>query len=142
MRRRLWLEHAVMREMIASCQTAYPEEACGLLGGVVGIASSHYGVANVAREPAERFEMDPVGQLQAFRTIEERGEELIAIYHSHPSTAAVPSKADLRQVAYPDAYYLIVSLASGPPQVRAYRLFPSAGRAVEVHWYPVRSRRV
>ena len=99
MRRRLWLETGVVREMLAACQSAYPAEACGLLGGVDGVAASHYGVLNVAAEPTERFEMDPVGQLEAFRRIKMHGEELIAIYHSHPSTAAVPSKADLRHVS-------------------------------------------
>lgn len=142
MQQRLWLGSGVLREMLEACQTAYPSEACGLLGGKSGVASTHYGVANVADRPTERFEMDPAGQLKAFRLMEERGEELIAIYHSHPSTAAVPSKADLRQFAYPDAFYIIVGLSGGGVQVRAYRVDIIGRRAVEVYWFEARSRRV
>lgn len=137
----LWLERGVLREMLDASIAAYPAEACGLLGGTGGIASSHYGVQNVADRPTERFEMDFADQLQAFRMIEQRGEELIAIYHSHPTTAATPSTADLQRIAYPKAFYVIVGLAGSTPQVRAYRVDGSARRAVGVHWYEVKPRR-
>lgn len=142
MQRRLWLETHVARAMLAACRAAYPHEACGLLGGKGNLATSHHAVANVAERPAERFEMDPDGQLRALLAIEERGEELVAIYHSHPSTTAFPSKDDLHRAAYPDAFYLIVSLAGPNPILRAYQIDPRSRRAVEVRWFEAGPRRV
>ena len=45
------------------------------------------------------------------REIEEAGEELVAIYHSHTKSAAYPSQTDINLAGWPEAVYLIVSLA-------------------------------
>src|SRR5690606_23320456 len=60
--RRLWIERPVLDAMFAASLQAAPAEACGLLGGRDGVATSHYPVPNVAPEPTERFVMDPAGQ--------------------------------------------------------------------------------
>lgn len=142
MLRRLWLETGVAHEMLAACQAAYPAEACGLLGGKGTLATSHFPVPNVADRPGERFEMDPAGQAEALAAIAARGEDLVAIYHSHPATAAVPSRADLRRAAYPGVFHLIVGLAGARPRIRAYLIDPAVRRAVEVRWYTAPPRRV
>ena len=55
--------------------------------------------------------MDPQGQYNALKAIEDAGGELLAIYHSHTKSAAYPSQTDVNQaVDWPDAIYLIVSL--------------------------------
>lgn len=126
--------------MYETCRRAAPAEACGLLAGRGSIATAHYPVANVALRPAERFEMDPHGQMEAFAAMERRGEELVAIYHSHPSTGAVPSRADILSANYPHAFYLIVGLPPGGPRLRAYRIYPQARTAVEVRWLEIRAR--
>jgi len=133
--RRLLIDGGVLEAVFEACRRAAPAEACGLLGGRDGVARTHYPVANIAPCPAECFEMDPQGQLEAFQAMRERGEELIAIYHSHPSTGAAPSQADLRSAHYPEAYYLIVGLSRGRPHLRAYRIHPRAKTAVEVYWF-------
>ena len=45
----------------------------------------------------------------------------MAIYHSHPRSAAEPSQTDINLAEYPDYLYVIVSLA-GEPDVRAWRI--------------------
>jgi len=130
----------VLDAMFAASLQAAPAEACGLLGGRDGVATSHYPVPNVAPEPTERFVMDPAGQREAFTAMERRGEELVAIYHSHPSTGASPSKADLLSAHYLDAFYLIVGLRQGRPYLRAFRIHPRTRAAVEVRWLAVRPR--
>lgn len=141
MGRPLRLEYDVVRQMLAACQNAYPAEACGLLSGASQVATSHQEITNVATKPTERFEMDPRELEQAFERIKRQEERLIAVYHSHPSTSPVPSKADLEQATDLSAYYVIVGLASGAPRIRAFRIDPRVRRAVEVRWYPVgRSR--
>ena len=60
-------------------------------------------VVNAAASPL-RYEMDPQGQYNALKAIEDDGEELLAIYHSHTKSAAYPSQTDVNQaVAWPDA---------------------------------------
>jgi len=59
----------------------------------------------------------------ALRLMRERGEELFAIYHSHPSSPATPSIIDLEEAGYPEALYLIISLnTKGVLEVRGFRL--------------------
>ena len=53
----------------------------------------------------------------------ELGEELFAIYHSHPTTPALPSFYDLDEAAYPDALYLIISLnTKGILEMRGFKI--------------------
>ena len=47
------------------------------------------------------------------RAIEEAGEELAAIYHSHTKSPAYPSQTDVNLAGWPEAVYLIVSLPIG-----------------------------
>ena len=55
------------------------------------------------------------------RAIEEAGEELVAIYHSHTKSAAYPSQTDVNLAGWPDAVYLIVSLAEpDAPDVKGF----------------------
>ncbi len=59
-------------------------------------------VANAAASPL-RYEMDPQGQYNALKAIEDGGGELLAIYHSHTKSAAYPSQTDVNQaVAWPE----------------------------------------
>lgn len=66
--------------------------------------------------------MDPREQWLAFRDMETKGEELVAIYHSHPVTQPYPSPTDRAEAHYPEALYVLVSLRSAEPEVQAYRL--------------------
>jgi [CysO sulfur-carrier protein]-S-L-cysteine hydrolase len=55
------------------------------------------------------------------RRIEDAGEELVGIYHSHTRSAAYPSQTDINLAGWPDAVYLIVSLeGSGAPEVKGF----------------------
>ncbi len=48
---------------------------------------------------------------------------MLAIYHSHTHTEAYPSPTDVSLAAWPEAYYLIVSLADeANPVLRAFRI--------------------
>ena len=63
----------------------------------------------------------------------DNGEELKAIYHSHPEAPAQPSLDDIRQHEYPDVLYLIVSLATrGVLDLRGFRIRNGKIEAVEI----------
>jgi proteasome lid subunit RPN8/RPN11 len=54
--------------------------------------------------------------------MDEHGEELVAIYHSHPASQPYPSPTDRVESHYPDVVYVLVSLRSQKPEVRAFRI--------------------
>ncbi len=117
------ISQALIDEMIAHAREDLPNECCGMIGGSDGEATSLIRVANSAASPL-RYEMDPQQQYNALKTIEDGGDELLAIYHSHTKSAAYPSQTDVNQaVAWPEQIYVIVSLADEQaPDVKAYLL--------------------
>lgn len=54
------------------------------------------------------------------------GEELVGIYHSHPASIPYPSPTDRLEAFYPDAVYVLVSLRTGDPELRAFRIAADA----------------
>lgn len=100
-----------------------PEEVCGILSGEDHTVRRVYRGINAAADRLVRYEMDPRQQLEIMRQIDADGEEMVAIYHSHPRSSAYPSRIDLELAYYPDSAYVIVSLSEpGKPEVRAYRI--------------------
>jgi proteasome lid subunit RPN8/RPN11 len=117
------IAQSLIDEMVAHAREDLPNECCGMVGGRDGEATEVVRVENSAASPL-RYEMDPQGQYNALKSIEDRGDELLAIYHSHTKSAAFPSQTDVNQaVAWPEQVYLIVSLADPEgPEVKAYLL--------------------
>jgi proteasome lid subunit RPN8/RPN11 len=117
------IAQSLIDEMVAHAREELPNECCGMVGGVDGAASAVIPVVNSAASPL-RFEMDPQGQYNALKEIEDGDGELLAIYHSHTKSAAYPSQTDVNQaVNWPDAIYVIVSLEDEQqPDVKAYWL--------------------
>jgi len=108
------------------------QEVCGLVGRR-DAQFTVYPVRNVAKPPQALFAMDPQQQIEAMRRMRERGENLFAIYHSHPRAPATPSALDVEQAAYPEALYLIISLdTEGVLDMRAHRLHGGRLQPVEL----------
>jgi len=98
-----------------------PHEVCGLIAGREG-ALRLIRCRNAHPTPVSRYLIDAREQLAAFRDMDVRGEELVAIYHSHPVSQPYPSPTDRAEAYYPDAVYLLVSLRTGAPELHAYRI--------------------
>ncbi len=119
------LPRPLVNTMLHHAQLAPGSEVCGLIGARDGVPTRCYPVANVAAEPGHLFRMDPRGQIDAMRTMREHGENLFAIYHSHPASPPAPSNIDLKEAGYPEALYLIISLdTKGVLEMRGWRLTP------------------
>lgn len=111
------------QQLLHLAQISPAAEVCGLVGGPNGEPLSCYPIKNVAEYPEQRFLLDAKQQIDAMALMRERGEELFAIYHSHPSAPALPSATDLEQAAYPDALYLIISLnTKGILEMRGFHI--------------------
>ncbi len=124
------LSPELLTEMLAHARACYPREACGVLVGQDDQVQRHYPARNVA-VGNEHFLLDPEEQRAIFADMARQRWKLLAIYHSHPSRDASPSHTDLRLAAYPQALFIIISLADWErPDIRAYRL--RNGRAWEI----------
>ena len=114
----------IYEELLAHAREDAPNECCGLVGGNDGVAKTVYRARNAEASPL-RYNLDPQDQFRIMMQMEEKGEELSAIYHSHTASPAYPSQTDINLAAYPDALYLIVSLVSladGEKDLRGYSI--------------------
>ena len=107
-----------------------------LIGAQRGSAKNIYSLRNVAADKLVSYEAAPEDLFAAQRQMRERGEELLAIYHSHPqSHDPAPSETDVRLAYYPNAVYLIIGLAGRQPVMRAFRISER-----DEHWEEVSMR--
>lgn len=116
-------------EIIAHAREVAPQECCGLVGGTADCtAGTIYRTRNLALDALVTYEAAPEDLFAAQRKMRERGEQLIAIYHSHPrSLSPEPSATDVRLAYYPSAVYLIVGLGNDEPCLRAFRISQRQG---------------
>jgi proteasome lid subunit RPN8/RPN11 len=118
-------------DLIAHAREEDPNECCGLIGGSDGEATTLYKARNAEASPL-RYNLDPADQFRIMTAMEEKGEDLVAIYHSHTKSPAYPSQTDINLAAYPDAMTVIVSLKEGEEPVRAYLIRDSQVEEVEL----------
>jgi [CysO sulfur-carrier protein]-S-L-cysteine hydrolase len=117
------IRHAALEEVITHARAAQPVECCGMLLGTAPTIEEAIQAKNLAASPT-RFLIDPRDHINARRTARTRGLDVIGFYHSHPHSPAWPSPTDLAEAAYPDAVYLIVSLAGAAAEARLFRIGP------------------
>jgi proteasome lid subunit RPN8/RPN11 len=116
------IAQSLIDEIVAHARADLPNECCGMIGGTDGEARTVYRAENAEHSPL-RYSIDAGDQFRLMREIEDAGEDLVAIYHSHTKSAAYPSQTDVNLAGWPDAVYLIVSLADPEaPDVKAYWL--------------------
>jgi len=125
-----------VNELNAHAREAAPAECCGLIGGAnEGRARSVYRLPNIAADPLVAYEAAPEELFAAQRQMRARGEELLAIYHSHPrSGEPAPSSTDVRLAFYPSATYLIIGLGASVPVMRAFRILEREQRWEQVEY--------
>ncbi|MEW5717592.1 MAG: M67 family metallopeptidase [Chloroflexota bacterium] len=115
-----------IEQLVTYARRDTPNETCGIIGGKENRALKIYPLANTHATPRVNFYADPLELLNAFRDIEARDWEHLAIYHSHCATEAYPSETDIARAYYPDAISLLISLMD--PEyaiVRGFRIVES-----------------
>ncbi len=117
----LILPSNLLQEIIRHAVNCLPEEACGLLAGIGVKVEEVIPVENIEHSQV-RYRMKPEEQLEAFLHIEEKGWDLLGIYHSHPKGPETPSENDLNEAYYPEAIYVIVSRNIDQWSVRGFTI--------------------
>lgn len=121
--RRLRISRELLDEIVAHSREELPNECCGIVAGMDGQASAVHRARNTFASPL-RYEIHPQDQFRITMAIEDGGEEIAAIYHSHTKSPAYPSQTDVNLAKnWPDPLYLICSLENeGSPVVRAFAI--------------------
>lgn len=110
-------------ELLHFAQQSPDVEICGLVSSKNNTPYLCYPIDNVSPQPQNHFQLDEKQQISALKIMRENGEELFAIYHSHPSAPACPSSLDLEMANYENALYFIISLnVKGILELRAFQI--------------------
>ena len=131
----LTIPRSVAEELLAHARSEVPNEACGLLSGTLsaGTATAYHRARNADASPFV-YTVDPEDLVRIVFGIEDAGEDLVGIFHSHTHTPAVPSPTDRRQAQYPDCFYVLATLSdpdAGPTDaLRAWRITDGESREV------------
>lgn len=118
----LELDQRFIDEMIAQAKEDAPNECCGIIAGEDGRSVKLFRARNAEASPY-RYSVDSNDLFRIHRECEENGWDFLVIYHSHTASEAYPSPTDVRLAAWPEAYYVLVSLEDDDnPVVRAFRI--------------------
>jgi proteasome lid subunit RPN8/RPN11 len=105
------------RQLEAHAEAEAPNEACGLIAFRHGVAERFLPADNAAASPY-RFELRPRDPMDFY--LEDEGYEL-AVFHSHPTDSARPSRTDIANIGLWEARpYVILSRATG--ELLAWRI--------------------
>lgn len=109
--------------MLAHAYACHPEESCGLLAGdTQGNLTMAIATTNVLRS-STNYTIEPREQFKAMSYAEQRGWEIVGVFHSHPHTRAYPSPTDLRLAPDPTWIYIVIGLERmDDPAIRAFRM--------------------
>ena len=129
---RLIVPGPIRDEIIAHALDYFPRECCGVLAGTQGDITQLHRLTNL-EQGVDRYLFDDEEFYKVYWEIENGGEELLAVYHSHPVTVAYPSKTDVAFAFWPEAVYLICSLEHPrDPVIRGFRIVDEVITEIEL----------
>ena len=109
-------------EMITHALEDDSIECCGVLAGTGGKFEKLFRMTNIENSPY-RFSWDSKELVKVWIEMESNDWEHRGVYHSHTHSEAYPSSTDIRLAAWPEAYYIIVTLMDKTnPSMRAFRI--------------------
>jgi proteasome lid subunit RPN8/RPN11 len=135
----LQIPRRLFEEMLEQARHEYPNECCGLFAGsiftiadslTVGNVERRYPLRNAAASPVE-YLSDDRAMFEAVRDMRRLGLEVLAVYHSHPTSPPVPSRTDRERNYSEEVVNLIISLQSAQPEVRGWWLTAENYREAE-----------
>ena len=115
------IARALHDQIVAHALEDAPDECCGIVACRDGEALEVFRMENTAHTWM-RYEMDNMELYRVVTGIEDAGNEVGIIYHSHTRTDPYPSQTDINLAFYPDSLYVIVGTATPQPVVRAFTI--------------------
>lgn len=114
---RLLVPRPIYDDLLVQAHAELPNECCGILAGTIhttaaghiGQVVRRYPLVNAAASPKE-YVSEGKSMFAAVRDIDRLGLDILAVYHSHPTSDPVPSRTDRERNYSPDVINLIVSL--------------------------------
>jgi proteasome lid subunit RPN8/RPN11 len=114
------LDGVLVKEIVAQGLREFPNECCGVIASSDGVPVQIFPMKNAHASPVT-YQLDGNEQLRIWNRIEDQGWELWAIYHSHTHSEAYPSDTDVRLAFFPEARYILLSLADrDEPVMRSF----------------------
>ncbi|WP_332694824.1 M67 family metallopeptidase [Halalkalibacter lacteus] len=96
-------------------------EVCGLLAGKKDKVQSVWPLENEIKSD-RRFFVGEKKIEETMRLIEKQEEKILAVYHSHPTTAPVPSSYDIANHFNEHVLMVIISYKSMNPKIKCFRI--------------------
>lgn len=123
-------------KILAHAESELPNEACGLIGGVVEngvkIIKKVYLLTNIDHSN-EHFSLDPKEQLAAVKDMRAQGISPLGNWHSHPESPSRPSEEDKRLAYDSRASYMILSLMNrDEPVLNSFKISGSDAEKEEL----------
>ena len=126
------LDAVFHKEIVEQGLREFPNECCGVIAAEGGVPVKVFQMKNADASPVT-YRLDGKEQLKVFDQLDEQGWELWAIYHSHTHSEAYPSETDRRLAFYPEARYIVVSLADREnPVARSFLIVDGEVEEVEL----------
>jgi [CysO sulfur-carrier protein]-S-L-cysteine hydrolase len=123
------LDSVFVKEIVDQGLREFPNECCGVIAAAADVPVKVFAMKNADASPVT-YRLDGKEQLQVFDEMDAQGWDLWAIYHSHTHSEAYPSETDRRLAFYPEARYILLSLADREePVIRSF--FIRDGEVVE-----------
>lgn len=146
-------QEGILEKLVSICQSALPKKAYGVIaGGSRDRAEELYPLQTNLRplDPGINGMFEAYGEfycekdrgfwvegdelLAVMRQIEEKGQQIVAIYHSHRCLCATPSQVDIDLHYDPEVLAVIVSLADPHlPEVRAFKIGRDSYQEVKIN---------
>lgn len=131
---RLIVPRPILDAMLAHARAELPAECCGLLAGTiadgVGRVTLHLPLVNALASTTE-YESEPRSMLAAHKAMRASGTDVLAVYHSHPTSDPVPSQRDRERNYSEMVLNLIIGLRGAEPEVRGWWLTADSAREAE-----------
>jgi proteasome lid subunit RPN8/RPN11 len=121
---KLFLSKNHLQQLHNHAEVCLPEESVALLFGIVddsNVVVRRIAIVSNTAESRSTFSVEPALQYRLLVEAEERGEDLVCIFHSHPAPPR-PSQTDLKNMKLNPVVWLIASKETGIWESRAFLL--------------------
>jgi|SRR5208283_597465 len=133
---RITIPKHIFEDMFSYCREGYPNEACGILAGRGREVSRLFRMRNAESSPVS-YLMDSKEQFEVMKALRDEGLSIVALFHSHPASAAYPSAKDVALAFYEDSAYVIVGLSGREPVVKAFFITNGVVEEIEIRVLPL-----